>query len=90
MVLPEPLGPTRPTFMPAVRMKFRPVNRRRGASIALLAGLAELASLAELGSPEGTSQATSVNSTRRLVLRWLASKSMPAELTVVRESMALS
>jgi hypothetical protein len=79
--LPLPFGPTKPTFMPAVRTKLSPVNNRRGSCLALDSSGASLA---------GTSQATSVNSTRRLVLRWLASKSMPAELTVVRASMAFN
>ena len=35
-------------------------------------------------SLRGTSQATALNSTSRLVLRWLASKSIPALVTVVR------
>jgi hypothetical protein len=34
VVLPLPLGPTRPTFMPAVRMKLRPVKRTRGGELA--------------------------------------------------------
>jgi hypothetical protein len=57
--------------MPAVRMKFRPEKRAAGC----FRSLEEFLWQRRL---EGTSQDTLLNSTSRLVLRWLASKSMPA------------
>jgi hypothetical protein len=63
-------------------MKLSPVNKRRGFS--------SFAPGSTLKSLPGTSQATLLNSTSRLVWRWLASKSIPAELTAVRVSIAAS
>ena len=81
VVLPLPFGPTSPTFMPAVSTKSSPAKSLR---LFLPFGLASLAGLA------GTSHATPSNSTSRLVFRWLAAKSMPAEEAVVRPSISAS